>query len=414
MSFEHSVQRVMSGAARGPGASAARAALAAAEPVYRAAVGWRNRRFDRDPARARRLPRPVVSVGNLTTGGTGKTPVIRWLAGQLRRRGLAVAVLSRGYKAAPGTLGDEQRMLLALLGDEAGGGSGAAVRDAAHDDGPPVTIEADPDRFVAGVRVLAQSPGVDVFLLDDGFQHRRLHRDLDVVLLHAGEPFGYGHLLPRGLLREPVASLGRAGAVVLTHAGPAGDGGVGDEGVSSGGVGDSSPGDASPGDGGPGGGPWAAVTAEVRRWNPACPVVREWHEPAGFRSADVPSHRPADHPPTALAVRRAFCFSGLAAPQGFESQVRAAAGHYCGQLRFPDHHAYTPADLRAARAAAERAGADVLVTTEKDWVKIDFPADAGPDALPIWRADVVARFAAGDDARLLDLVVAAINRHPRA
>ncbi len=90
----------------GAAATVLRGALAAIEPLYAAGVTWRNRPYDRDPARARRLPRPVVSIGNITAGGTGKTPVVRWLAGRLRDRGLGVAILSRGYKAAPGTLGD--------------------------------------------------------------------------------------------------------------------------------------------------------------------------------------------------------------------------------------------------------------------------------------------------------------------
>lgn len=384
MSLEHSVQRVMSGQARGLGPTVLRAALAVAEPGYRAAVGWRNRGFDRDPARVRRLPRPVVSIGNLTTGGTGKTPVVRWLADALRRRGLAVAILSRGYKAAPGTLGDEQRMLLALLGG-------------ASNDGPPVEIEADPDRFAAGHRVLARSPGVDVFLLDDAFQHRRLHRDLDVVLLHAGEPFGYGHLLPRGLLREPTSSLRRAGAVVLTNAEPPADGATA-----------APPSEADR---------YAPIVAEVRRWNADCPVVREWHAPAGFRSSVVPSGQPVDQPPTALATRRAFCFSGLGSPQGFEAQVRALAGHYCGEHRFPDHHDYAAADVATVRAAAARAGADVLVTTEKDWVKVAPQLEATTDgdrgtlsdASPIWRLDVAAQFAPGDERELLDRVAKTVS-----
>ena len=119
MAFDHYIRRVMSGSERGVAAAALRAALAAAEPVYSAAVRARNRSFDRDPAKARRLPRPVVSVGNLTAGGTGKTPVVRWLASRLRDDGRHVAVLSRGYKAAPGSLGDEQRMLQEMLNGRA-------------------------------------------------------------------------------------------------------------------------------------------------------------------------------------------------------------------------------------------------------------------------------------------------------
>src|SRR4051794_11308531 len=233
MSLHDSILRVMSGESRGVGPAALRGFLSLGAPIYRSAVAWRNRRFDRNPSRIRRLPKPVISIGNLTTGGTGKTPIVRWLAAALRERGRRVAILSRGYKAAPGTLGDEQRMLWAMLGES------------------PVEIECDPDRHAAGLRVLARSPGIDVFLLDDAFQHRRLHRDLDVVLLNATEPFGHGHTLPRGLLRDPLSSLRRAGVVVLTNVDPADQTQL------------------------------AQTIAKARRWNQTCPIVQERHQAVG-------------------------------------------------------------------------------------------------------------------------------------
>ncbi|QOV92262.1 tetraacyldisaccharide 4'-kinase [Humisphaera borealis] len=357
MSFEHSIQRLMSGQAKGLFPSLGRSALACIEPLYRFEVNRRNRRFDRDASRARKLPKPVISVGNLTTGGTGKTPVIRWLAGALRDRGLNVGILARGYKAEPGTLGDEQRMLLAMLG----GGTTTAGR---------VVIECDPDRHAAGLRALEREPAIDLFLLDDGFQHRRLHRDLDIVLLHAPEPFGYGHVLPRGLLREPITGLKRAGIVILTSA------------------------DAATPES------RATTIAEIRQHNAGVQVVFERHEPTGLRSAGTPSDQPADVPLSALREKSAMCFSGLGSPGGFERQIRSLAGKYAGEHRFPDHHAYTADDVRMLQASGESAGAEVLVTTEKDWVKlaaIDGVADA---KIPIWRLDVEARFE-GDGAGIL-------------
>lgn len=390
MSFHDSILRVMSGEACGVGPAAMRGTLALAEPIYRGIVAWRNRRFDRDPSLARRLPRPVISIGNLTTGGTGKTPVVRWLAAALRDRGRRVAILSRGYKAAPGMLGDEQRMLLAMLG---GGGergrvaewrSGGVEAAPSETAGPPprdpattnsaIQIEADPDRHAAGQRVLASFPDVDLFLLDDAFQHRRLHRDLDIVLLHGREPFGFGHTLPRGMLREPPASLRRAGVVVLTNV-------------------DSSPSERI-----------ESTVAEVRRWNPTCPIVFERHQAVGFRSADVGSHAPVDHPAKDLQLARVFCFSGLGSPAGFEAQVRGLAGTYAGQRRFPDHHAYAVADLQSLQADAVAAGADLLVTTEKDWIKVAALPESHRSSPPIWRLDIEARFDNAGDAVLLEAV----------
>jgi tetraacyldisaccharide 4'-kinase len=356
MSFGQSIERIMSGEARGVGPALSRALLSIAEPIYRIAMNSRNRRFDRDPSRIRRLPKPVVSIGNLTTGGTGKTPIIRWLAGALRDQGLRVGILSRGYKAAPGSLGDEQRMLQAMLGDG-------------------VAIECDPDRFAAGGRLLERSPDIDLCLLDDGFQHRRLHRDLDIVLLHAGEPFGYGHVLPRGMLREPVASLKRADAIIVTN-------------VSREGQAASS----------------STLITEVKHWNPASPIFFERHEPVGLRSASVLSSSPPDHALSDLTNRKVFVFSGLGSPVGFERQIESLSAAVVGRRRFADHHDYTPADLAALQHEASAAGADLLVTTEKDWVKLAAIEAAKTAVLPIWRLDIAAQFLDNGGEELLGMV----------
>lgn len=359
----------MSGEARGVSASLTRGALSLLEPLYRIAINRRNRGFDHHPDRIRKIPRPVISIGNLTTGGTGKTPIIRWLAAALRDRGLAVAILSRGYKAEPGQLGDEQRMLLAQLS-----------ADSQSPGGPPIEIECDPDRFAAGQRVLARSSAIDVFLLDDGFQHRRLHRDLDIVLLHAGEPFGYGHLLPRGLLREPPTSLVRAGAVIVTN--------VPRE--------------------------WPAelrdrLIRQIRRWNASAPIAFEQHAPVGFRSAGIASSNPADHPLSDLASRRVFVFSGLGSPGGFEKTVQSLAQAVGGARRFPDHHDYTAAEVVQLQQQATAAGADVLVTTEKDWVKLAGLPAATNSKPPIWRLDIAAQFLDKGEEELLSLVLRTVR-----
>ena len=175
--------------------------LRAAEPVYSGIMAARNRVFDAGIG-VKRLPRPVVSIGNVTAGGTGKTPVVRWLCEQLRSLGHNPAVLLRGYKSVDG-VSDEQRLLHSLLNPPGGA---------------PVIVRANPDRFAGGSDVLRERPGTDVFVLDDGFQHRRLARDFDLVLINAAEPFGFGHVHPRGLLRESLRGLGRADAVLITLA----------------------------------------------------------------------------------------------------------------------------------------------------------------------------------------------------
>src|SRR4051794_2790213 len=199
----------MGGEDRSIRASLLRGATAAAEPFYAVVAAARNRAFDAGLRKIHRLPRATISIGNITTGGTGKTPVVRWLAQRLRESGRRVAVLSRGYKAEPGKLGDEQLML-----DHALNSSVEQQR---------VHIVANPDRVAGASEALRLRPETDVFLLDDGFQHRRAGRDLDVVLVSATNPFGYGRVLPRGMLREPLSGLRRAGAFIVSHADQVGE-----------------------------------------------------------------------------------------------------------------------------------------------------------------------------------------------
>ena len=184
------VARAMAGQC-GIGPALFRAAAGAAEPAYAAAVAWRNHRFDRT---TQTCPLPAVSVGNLTAGGTGKTPVVRWLCGELARLGRRPAVVTRGYRG-----GDEAREL------------GHAFAD----DGLDVPVIVDADRRAGAAA--AAGRGADCVVLDDGFQHRRCGRRFDLVLVDATRPFGHGRLLPRGLLREPMGALRRADAVLLTR-----------------------------------------------------------------------------------------------------------------------------------------------------------------------------------------------------
>src|SRR2546421_4413716 len=149
------------------GAELMRLGMSAVSPIYSMMVRGRNARFDRGLG-VRRLPRPVVSVGNITTGGTGKTPVVRWLCERLREAGERPAVLMRGYRAKAGEAGDEEAMLAGLLN---------------RADVPPVFVHAEADRHAGGQAVFAAHPEVTAFVMDDGFQHRRLARDFDLVLL---------------------------------------------------------------------------------------------------------------------------------------------------------------------------------------------------------------------------------------
>lgn len=189
-------REVVSGERQGPLPAALRMLLAAAEPLYGAVVARKNRRYDNGNLPITRVAVPVISIGNLTVGGTGKTPFVVWLAKWFRQRNIAVTLISRGYGQRGGP-NDEAREIAATL--------------------PDVPQIQNPDRIAAAKQAIAEHQ-TQAIILDDAFQHRRLHRDLDMVLIDALEPFGYGHLLPRGLLREPVANLARAHVVALSRA----------------------------------------------------------------------------------------------------------------------------------------------------------------------------------------------------
>ena len=298
--MERLYHTIVSGERRGIPATSARALLSTLEPAYAATVRLRNLAYDRGLREVVRLPRPTVSVGNLTVGGTGKTPVVRWLARQLADR--RPAVLLRGYKSAAGR-SDEAELLADLLGDA-------------------VPIEADPDRLAAARRVLSRRPDVGLFLLDDGFQHRRVARDFDLVLIDVTNPFGHDRVLPRGLLREPAAGLRRASAILLTRCDLA---------------------DADP------------VADRVRSLADA-PVFRSRFE----TTYATPAGEPAD-----LAGRRVVVACGIGNPAAFFDAVRRRGATVTAELAFPDHHAFTAADAdRIADAGA------TAVVTGKDWVKL--------------------------------------------
>src|SRR5688500_14543105 len=195
--------RVMSGEARGAGATLLRGGLRIVEPFYAGVMHIRNAMYDRGTLERHALGRPTVSVGNLTTGGTGKTPTVRWLAEQLREAGRKPAVLMRGYRVKGAAVSDEQVMLDRYLNGDA-----PDVR---------IPVHANPDRVAGAARVLRDRPDVDTFILDDGFQHRRARRDFDLLLISAADPFGNGHVFPRGLLRESLAGLRRADAILITR-----------------------------------------------------------------------------------------------------------------------------------------------------------------------------------------------------
>jgi tetraacyldisaccharide 4'-kinase len=304
--------RLIRGESRGPAAILSRSALRIASAGYGLGVGLRNARFDR----ARGVERagvPVVAIGNITAGGTGKTPMVEYVCRRFRERGLRVAILSRGYGATEG-LNDEGLVLDANL--------------------PDVPHFQDPDR-VALARIAVEECESQLLVLDDGFQHRRLARDLDVVLLDALDPFGLGHLLPRGLLREPVRSLRRAGVVVLSRADL-----VSTEERS-------------------------AIRSRAERAAGPLRWVEARHAPRDLLDADGHAE-PLDRVRSGPVV--AFC--GLGNPEGFRRTVLGLGADLVDFRTFPDHHPYDRRDVDDLMRWARSRGASLALTTQKDSVKL--------------------------------------------
>jgi tetraacyldisaccharide 4'-kinase len=344
-------KRLVDGSTPGVAAGAARLALAAAALPYGLAVAARTAAYDRGLLPVDRVPVPVLSVGNLTLGGTGKTPLVAWVARRLVAAGRRPAIVSRGYGARPGERSDEAAELNLVI--------------------PEARHVADRDR-AAGCRT-AIAAGCDAAVLDDGFQHRRLHRDLDIVAVDATDPFGCGRLFPRGLLREPPAAFGRADVVVLTRASTLD----------------------------------AAGRLAIRRAVEAARSRRldgAWmeaeHRPVAVRYADG-SSRPLE----ALRGRAVVAFAGIGNPAAFRGTLSSLAADVVEFVPFPDHHAYTVHDFERLATRATRHGDALLVTTLKDLVKVPLSTAA---IVPVAAVEIAIEPLAGGEevAALIDAAAA--------
>lgn len=336
MLSESDFRDLVSGKRRGVGGTLARGLLRAAEVPYTLAVTWRNRRYDLERTAAHQVTVPVVSVGNLTLGGTGKTPMVEWLGRWFRHRQVRVAVISRGYKQVAGGANDEALELEQKL--------------------PDVPHLQNPDR-VAAAMTAVEELDMQLIVLDDAFQHRRIHRDLDIVMIDATQPFGYGHVFPRGTLREPLAGLARAHVVALSRA----------DMIS------------------------AEQRAEIRDTVRRHASGSEWlevtHAPArlinaGGETADL----------TLLRGCRVAGFCGIGNPAGFQHTLQTCGYELAAWREFPDHHAYSRGDMQSLADWADRQPVEALVCTHKDLVKIGLPTLGGR---PLWAVSVELHFLSG-------------------
>jgi tetraacyldisaccharide 4'-kinase len=339
------LRQIQDGQDRSLAGSACRVALGGVAGAYQAAVGSRNRLFDHGWRKIHRLPRPAISLGNITTGGTGKTPTTLWLAQRLLEAGHHPAVLLRGYKAGKGE-SDE-----ATLYREAMAGTGVAVA-------------ANPDRVAGAQQAMKNAPATDVFLLDDGFQHRKVHRDLDLVLLDATDPLGGGHLLPRGRLREPGENLRRADGILITRAETTTDTELN------------------------------ALDDRLNRLTGQRATAWCAHH---WQSVMSPEGKQAV---AALGQQRVAGLCGIGNPAAFERELRRVSREVVWFQALPDHAQLPPAVRLAVHLAeAKRAGATALILTEKDWVRWrDVFSKLDPLPLPIWRVQLDLNWRHGEEA----------------
>ncbi len=303
--------------------------------LYGSLMRLRATLYEKNILKARRLPIPVISVGNLSLGGTGKTPHVIEICRFLRKKGVHPAVLTRGYggKAGSGPLlvsdGEAIRTTVNRAGDE-------PWMMASKLEGIPVV--AGSDRYKCGL-LAAEELGVSVLVLDDGFQHLGLKRDLDVVLVEAARPLGSGRVFPGGTLREFPDALSRADAVVITKCNEV-------------------PFNEIP-----------LIEETVRSLSNTAPLFRSsyeisniyhaWTKDTACKGAWEMNDSPG-----------CFCFCGLARPASFYTLLRKKGISISGMLSFPDHHFYSSHDLSRIGNRARETGAGIVLTTEKDFAKI--------------------------------------------
>lgn len=344
----------MSGQRKDPLAFCLRGITRLAAIPYAWAVRFRNRQFDRGSREICRADAPVVSIGNITAGGTGKTPMVAWIARHFREQAIRVSIVSRGYGAGDAGVNDEAMELEQRL--------------------PDVPHVQNPDR-VEAAQVACDELATQLILLDDGFQHRRLARDLEIVLIDATCPFGYGHVLPRGLLREPISGLRRADVIVLTRADH-------------------------------------VDSAEAKRIEERCQReapdalwVQCTHAPASLMQHDCDNL-----PLSQLVGKRVLGICAIGNPQAFRATIERCGAEVAQLKTFVDHHRFTREDIDQVRDfLRQHPEIEAVVCTQKDLVKLRIDQLA---ERPLWAISIEIKIDSGEEA-LKTKLNETVNQHLR-
>lgn len=342
---------VITGKARGVGPTALRCFLRAVSVLYKAGVKTRLRLYRKGWKEQRDLGTMVVSIGNLTMGGTGKTPVVERLARQLTERGRKVAILSRGYKSAD--LKDAQNWIHPETRDQITSppkivSDGFKVLLKARYAGdepymlaknlPGVAVVVDKDR-VRGGRFAVDQLGCDTLLLDDGMQYLKISHALDIVLVDQGTPFGIKGIIPRGTLREPPKNLCRADYVFITKC----DGSSNEK-----------------------------LRKRITKLNPTAEVLECTHGPKHVQGVFHDEVLPLE----SMDSKYVAAISGIAMPKSFDNLLKKMGAKVLFHTTFADHHAFSQDDIdRFMRRCVDR-GVEMIITTEKDAVRFPVPSEA--------------------------------------
>jgi tetraacyldisaccharide 4'-kinase len=355
--------KLVSGGSAGFVAALVRFFLGIAGCAYATVIRIRNLLYDKDllksyavtPAGLVTSDRtqatiPVISVGNITVGGTGKTPMVIWLCNFLQSKGVKCAILTRGYKSSKGR-NDEPAILAKNC--------------------PSAAVVVNPDRLKGAIEAVRRHHA-QVLIMDDGFQHRRLHRVLDIVMMDATQLFNFSKMLPAGLLREPISSLKRANAAVLTRCDL-----VSQDTVSN-------------------------IEERISRSNPGITIAKAIHAPL-YAIARGDKKIPLEQ----LRIKSVFAFCGIANPDAFFKTVASLGVNIVGSKIYDDHHNYTAKDTDEVFQIAAQAEAEMILTTEKDYNKIDLSTTNNKGLILAYLA-VKLRFVEGEDgiSRLIERTLA--------
>ena len=320
---------------------------------YGFAVALRNWFYDKSIRKPVKVSAAVVSIGNITTGGTGKTPLVAWLCNYFTDRNIKTAVLTRGYKVKNSDFADEPAMLAKAA--------------------PKAIVIVNPNR-TAGAKKAIREHNAKLLIMDDGFQHRKLARDVNIVAVDATEPFGCEKILPAGLLREPLKSFKRADAVIITR------------------INQSQPEKID------------EIKSRISQIAPDIVFATAIHKP---KSAKLIKGSQIDF--KELAEKRIYAFCGIGNPNAFFQTLSEMALNIVGKKVYNDHHKYCDADIMAIHEDAGYKQAQLVLTTQKDWIKTALLC-IDKFEIPFAALSVELEFIDGQD-KIIDLVNKAIEKY---